>query len=79
MPELLQSIVDAGLQSSEHSHPRKAQAQRIASAFRVILDEVIPEYREHTSHCRDEKMRNISAYFTRDKFLQIVDSLENDV
>ena len=78
LPELLQSIVDASLQPSGHSHPRKAQAHRVAAAFKVILDEVIPEYREHHPHTRDEKLRNISAYLTREKFLQIIYQLENN-
>lgn len=79
LPEPLQSIVDASLQPSGQSHPRKAQAERVAAAFRVILDEVIPEYREHSAHTLDEKMRNISAYLTREKFLQIIYQLENEV
>lgn len=70
-PEILQSIVDASFQ------PRKAQALRVAAAFKVILDEVIPEYREHHPHTRDEKLRSISAYLTREEFLQIIYGLEN--
>jgi hypothetical protein len=76
-PEILQSIVDASFQQSGHSHPRKAQAHRVAAAFKVILDEVIPEYREHHPHTRDEKLRSISAYLTREEFLQIIYGLEN--
>lgn len=79
LQELIQSIVDVSLQPTGQSHPRKAQAERVAAAFRVILDEVIPEYREHYPHTRDEKMRNISAYLTREKFLNIIYQLENEV
>lgn len=79
LPEPLESIMSAAFKLSGHSHPRKAQADRVAAAFRVILDEVIPEYREHSTHTRDEKMRNISAYLTREKFLNIIYQLENEV
>ena len=79
IPELLESIMSEALKPSGHSHPRKAQAQRIAAAFKVILDEVIPEYREHHPHTRDEKLRSISAYFAREEFLNIIYELENRV
>lgn len=79
LPELLNSIMEASFKPSGHSHPRKAQAARIAEAFRVILDEVIPEYREHSFHGMDEKYRNISAFHTRERFLQIIHQLETEI
>lgn len=79
LPEPLESIMAAAFKPTGHSHPRKAQAQRVAEAFQIMLDEVIPEYRDNFPRCQDEKLRRISAYHTREKFLNLIHQLKNEV
>lgn len=39
----LRSVMTAAMKLSGHSHPVKAQANRVAAALRVVVDEVVPE------------------------------------
>jgi hypothetical protein len=47
-----------------------------AAALRAAVDAVVPEYREHSIHCLDERHRKVSAFNIRDAFLSIINELE---
>lgn len=47
-----------------------------AAALRAAVDAVVPEYREHSIHCLDERHRKVSAFNIREAFLSIINELE---
>lgn len=53
---------------------RRAQ---VAAALRAILDEVLPEYREHHPNTLDERHRKVSVFDVRERFLSIAFELDS--